>query len=557
MLGWLRSLFKQSAVSDLRNPTAWLADALGGSRQTQAGQAVTPETALTLPIYFAAIRNLSEDVGKLPLCVYRTDGRVKSRDHSHPAYGLLHDSPNAEMSSMAFRELMTSWALSNGTAYAEIVRSGPSPTALWPIHPSRVRPLRTEDGLWYRVRAATTGEEVVIPHEDMFVLHGLGGDGYTGHSVIRVAAEAIGVGLATQAYGSRFFGGSTAINSLLVASGSMPDDSVMEKIRQSWINRYSGPDATQAPAILPPGWDFKRVDISPEDAQAIEARVFQVKDIARVLRMPLSKVGASESGSAGEHERIDYVTDTLMPWFVRWEQEANRKLLGTYERTTHYVKHVVQGLMRGDHAARANYYRTLQSTGVLTINDVRELEDLNPVEGGDTHFVPLNTIPLTLADDYAAATVASVAKGMEPRLANPSGEGGGADNEPREGPVDHAKAQAVAMRFLAPMTQRLAVKEARAMEREATKAGGHRSKFEAWVGAFYPALEAEATDMLAEPIKGVALLVGSASPDLSGWYANHRREAVAAFASGSVAGRLDYLATKAGPEMAEMIVRAQ
>lgn len=544
MLGWLRSLFKQSAVSDLRHPTAWLTNAFGGGRQTIAGQNVNPETALTLPIYYAALRNLSEDVGKLPLCVYQTEGKVKSRATGHPAYSLLHDQPNPEMGSMAFRELMTKWALAWGTGYAEIVRNGATPVSLWPIHPNRVRTVRTVDGLWYRVKAASTGEEVVVHHEDMFVLHGLGDDGLSGYSVIRVAAEAIGVGLATQAYGSMFFGGSTAVNSLLTAD-KMLDDSALEKVRNQWRERYTGPNATQMPVVLPPGWDFKRVDISPEDAQAIEARVFQVKDIARVLRMPLSKVGASESGSAGEHERIDYVTDTLMPWFVRWEQEANRKLLGTFERSTHYVKHIVQGLMRGDHTARANFYRTLQATGVLTINDVRELEDLNPVEGGDTHFVPLNTIPLTLADDYAAATVASASKGMEPKLANPSGEGGGANNQP-----DPSKASLAASKFLSPMCQRLAVKEAKAMER------GAKGDFMAWVETFYPAMEAEASDMLAEPMAAVAMLTGRETPSLSGWFANHRRAACEAHKAGAVPARLDYLATKAGPEMTAWIVGA-
>jgi HK97 family phage portal protein len=564
----LGGLFRQSATSDLRHPTAWLLDALGAGRKTASGTTVTAGTALTLPVFYSAIRNLSEDVAKVPLRLMRDMGDTKERADDLPLYEVLHDAPNPEMSSMAFRETMNQWAISEGCGFAEVVRDGPDVTALWPIHPSRVRMVRDDNGdiLW-RVRSNWTDEsgryqeqDVDIPDADMFVLHGLGNDGIRGYPVVRLMAEAIGAGIAMQTYGGNFFGGSTNGSAVLKMTQANVTEEVKENLRRQWEERYSGPDGNRKPIILPPGWDFSRIDVNPDEAQAIESRKFQVEDLARALRMPLSKLGAG-APSAGEREAIDYVADTLMPWFVRWEQEIRRKLIRASDRATLYATHVVQGLMRGDHAARAAFYNTLFHVGSFSPNDIRKLEDLNPIEGGDTYFAPMNMIPLDAAGDFAKAQIQKSAAAPQTTQRNPTDQGGGADNAPKESDAGTprqmaaSEVRAIAMGFFAPICQRLAVKEARAVETAAKKGASH---FASWAGPFYESMAAEARDHLTEPLVAYGRLKGGpAAADFTAWYNASRRQASDAFASGMIERRVAVLATDEGPAMAEWIVEGK
>lgn len=550
-------LFRQSALSDIKSPTGWLLDVFGAGRKTASGTTVTAGAALTLPVYYAAVRNLSEDVAKVPLRLMRDNGRTKERASDTSLYGVLHDAPNEEMSSMAFRETMTHWAIGEGCGFAEVVRDGPDVAALWPIHPSRVRMGRnSQNEIVWNVRSNWPDDagrkqeaDVEIPDADMFVLHGLGNDGIRGYSVVRIMAEAIGAGIAMQVYGGNFFGGSTNGSAILKMTQANVTEEVKENLRRQWEERYSGPDGNRKPIILPPGWDFSRIDVNPDEAQAIESRKFQVEDLARALRMPLSKLGAG-APSAGERESIDYVVDTLMPWFVRWEQEIRRKLIRAGDRSSLYATHVVQGLMRGDHASRSQFYNSMYHVSAMSPNDIRGLEDLNPIEGGDTYFAPMNMIPLDAAGDFARSQITKSAAAPQSTQRNPTDQGGGEDNAPKA--MAASEVQAIAMGFFAPICQRLAVKEARAIETAAKKGAGH---FAAWATTFYNAMEAEANDHLAEPLVAYGRLRGSAvKADIGEWYTGARRKSLDAFAAGTIERRIAVLATDDGPAMAAWLV---
>ena len=402
VLTTLRNWFapKATAISALLHPTAWLQDwALG--RRTLAGVHVTPASAMTLPTYWACIRAISEDIGKLPLLTYRRlDPRGKERAPEHPLYALLHDAPNDDMESMTFRETLTHYALAWGNGYALIDRdSRLTPSALTPVHPSRVVVRRDDTGLlvydiyggdnvpgsvgvqWYRVRS-----------DDMVHIRGLGAEGITGYSVAQLAAESLGLSLAAQTFGAAFFGNGAAMGGVLEHPGKLSDQAA-KHLRESFESVYSGPENAGKVAILEEGMKYARLAIPPNDAQFLETRLFQVRDICRWFRVPLHKVGDLEFATYTniEQQAIEYVTDTLMPWCVRWEQQLQRKLFGI--QSSYFCEHALQGLMRGDQAARSQFYTSLFGVGVFSPNDIRELENMSPIgPEGDEYFIASNNM---------------------------------------------------------------------------------------------------------------------------------------------------------------------
>lgn len=406
-MGILRTLFAgdADAISDLQHPRAWLLNFGGVS--TVSGQLVTPENALTVPAYFAALRNLSEDLAKNPLPVYRPVGkRGKERATDHPLYGALNEEANPLMTAFSFRETMASWALAWGGGLAEFVRytneDGSPAVAFWPIHPSRVRRTITKSGRVWQVLAddLTNGDVGMVELDDSRVVyvHGLGRAGLEGYSVAALMAEALGIALASQKFAASFFGHGTFPSGIIKVPGKL-DDRAKQHLRETWTALYGGADNAHKPAVLDGGFEFAPIGVPPGDAQFLESRQFQVEEIARFLRMPPHKIGhlARSTFSNIEHQSIEYVTDTITPWSVRIEQEIVRKCLTPEERRAGYtVKHVLQALLRGDHTTRANFYRTMVNIGAMSPNDVRELEDLNPIpgEGGDEYFIQTNMATL-------------------------------------------------------------------------------------------------------------------------------------------------------------------
>jgi HK97 family phage portal protein len=395
--GWFTP---KASTSDLQNPSPWLREWAMG-RTTLAGVPINPTSAMTLPTYYACIKAISEDIGKLPLLTYRRiDPRGKERASDHPLYALLHDAPNDDMEAMTFRETLTQYALAWGNGYALIDRdSRMQAVALHPIHPSRVVIRRNDEGdLVYDVYGSEflPGSPLTnmyrVRSDDMLHIRGLGAEGVSGYSVAQLAAESLGLSLAAQTFGAAFFGNGAAMSGVLQHPGKLSDQAA-KHLRESFESVYSGPHNSGKVGILEEGMVYSRMAIPPNDAQFLETRLFQVRDVCRWFRMPLHKVGDLEFATYTniEQQAIEYVTDTLMPWCVRWEQQLNRKLFGV--QSSFFCEHALQGLMRGDMAARADFYTRMFGVAVLSPNDIRELENMSPIgDEGDEYFVASNNL---------------------------------------------------------------------------------------------------------------------------------------------------------------------
>jgi len=391
---------KADALSDIRHPTAWLLD-WSHSGSTLAGISVNHQSALGLPTYYACIRAISEDLGKVPLITYRRlQPRGKERAPDHPLYTLLHDTPNEDMEALTFRETLTAHALAWGNGYAEIARdSRGEAQAMYPIHPSRVFVRRDEDGrVVYDVFGTEQipGAQRTIVHrlrsENVLHIRGLGAEGLMGYSVLTLARESLGLSLAAQHYGAAFFGNGAHIGGVL-EHPQVLTDTALQHLRESWREMYSGPDKVGTPAILEEGMKWSPISLPPEQAQFLATRTFQRRDIASWFRMPLHKVQdmADASYNNIEHQSLDYLTDTMMPWFVRWEQQIQRKLFRN--DVEYFAEHLVIGLLRSDQKARSAFYRTLFNLAAISPNEIRELENMNSIgPDGDTYFIAVNNL---------------------------------------------------------------------------------------------------------------------------------------------------------------------
>ena len=393
-MGFLKRIFSEKR-STLRNPPDWLHQAFTGGSATVSGETVGPDRALTLSSYFAAIRAIAEDVGKLPLILYRRlEPRGKERMTGHPLYRLLHDEPNADMSAMSFRETLTLHAIGWGNGLAEIVRDDRGmPLALWPLDPNRVR---IERGLDKRLRYTAyddTGKAVVLQARDVLHVHGLGFDGVTGYSVAHLARESIGGALAAEKSGAALFGNSAMPVGVLQTDGVLSPE-CMGNLRDSWDRAFKGSEKHGKTAVLEQGLKWSSTQIPNKDSQWIEAREFHVSELARWLRIPPHKIAHMRDATFSniESQSREYVTDTLQPWLVRWEQEIARKLIPAGGGL--FAEHLVDGLLRGDTEGRFNAYRSAILAGWMSRNEARALENLNPADGLDEFLQPLNTGPV-------------------------------------------------------------------------------------------------------------------------------------------------------------------
>ena len=383
--------------SNLRNPDDWLVDAMVGPR-TVSGMRAGPREAMTLASFYAGVRNISEDVGKLPLKFYErvaTGGKREAVEES--LWFTLHDQPNPEMSSMTFRETLTQHAIVLGDGYAEIVRVGRD-VDLWPLDPTRVRIERDRStgDLRYVLPATHNERERIFRSEEIFHLHGLGFNGLGGYSVATMARESIGVALALRASGAALFGNNSRPGGVLQTPNKL-DGAARRNMRESWERVHGGAESFNKTAILEQGVTFTPIAITNKDAMWIEAGHFSVEEFARWLRIPPHKIQhlLRSTFSNIVAQNIEYVTDTLMPWLIRWEQEIQRKLItpmfGARIRSPFFAEHVVDALLRGDIETRYRAYAIARNWGWESANSILGLENRNPIgPQGDVYLVPEN-----------------------------------------------------------------------------------------------------------------------------------------------------------------------
>lgn len=377
-----------------------------------AGKSVTERSAMQMTAVYSCVRILAEAVAGLPLHLYRyRDDGGKEKATDHPLYLLLHDEPNPEMSSFVFRETLMTHLLLWGNAYAQIIRNGKGEViALYPLMPNKMSVDRDESGQLYytytrsaeEAKTAETGRVVLRP-SDVLHIPGLGFDGLVGYSPIAMAKNAIGLAIATEEYGAKFFANGAAPSGVLEHPGTIKDPS---RVREAWQSQFGGSANSGKIAVLEEGMKYTPISISPEQAQFLETRKFQINEIARIFRVPPHMVGDLEKSSFSniEQQSLEFVKYTLDPWVVRWEQSISRALLTEDEKRSYFVKFNLEGLLRGDYASRMNGYATARQNGWMSANDIRELENLDRIpaeEGGDLYLINGNMLPLKQAGAFA------------------------------------------------------------------------------------------------------------------------------------------------------------
>ena len=395
-------LFKSRDKPQNRTAGSNYAFFLGG---TTSGKAVTERSAMQMTTVYSCVRILSEAVAGLPLHLYRyTDSGGKTMALDHPLYRLLHDEPNPEMSSFVFRETLMTHLLLWGNAYAQIIRNGKNEIiALYPLMPNRMTVDRDENGRLYYAYSHGSDEAirdksqtVILSPTDVLHIPGLGFDGLVGYSPIAMAKNAIGMAIACEEYGAKFFANGASPGGVLEHPGTIKDP---QRVRDSWMSQFGGSANANKIAVLEEGLKFTPIGIAPEQAQFLETRKFQINEIARIFRVPPHMVGDLEKSSFSniEQQSLEFVKYTLDPWVIRWEQSIQRSLFNAEEKPRYFVKFNLEGLLRGDYQSRMNGYAIGRQNGWMSANDIRELENLDRIpaeDGGDLYLINGNMTKL-------------------------------------------------------------------------------------------------------------------------------------------------------------------
>ena len=408
-MGIFSGLFKSRDKPQDRTSGSNYAFFMGG---TTSGKAVTERSAMQMTAVYSCVRILSEAVAGLPLHLYKyTDSGGKAMALDHSLYRLLHDEPNPEMSSFVFRETLMTHLLLWGNAYAQIIRNGKNEiVALYPLMPNKMSVDRDENGRLYYTYyrgsdEAIKNKEFAVTLQPSDVLHipGLGFDGLVGYSPIAMAKNAIGMAIACEEYGAKFFANGAAPGGVLEHPGTIKDP---QRVRESWQSTFGGSGNANKIAVLEEGMKYTPIGISPEQAQFLETRKFQINEIARIFRVPPHMVGDLEKSSFSniEQQSLEFVKYTLDPWVIRWEQSIQRSLLNSEEKKKYFAKFNVEGLLRGDYQSRMNGYAIGRQNGWMSANDIRELENLDRIpaeDGGDLYLINGNMLPLKNAGAFA------------------------------------------------------------------------------------------------------------------------------------------------------------
>lgn len=378
--------------STLRNPSEWLYEALLGGR-TASGITINPTRAMNIAAVYSAVRLASETVMSLPVHAYRRNGKIREIIE-HPVASLLNGMANPEMSGIVVREVLQGAVELRGNGFAEIVHDKNGfPVELWPIHPDKIRIQRNSRKELEYVYTLT-GD--IIPAWKMLHIRGYGSDGIIGYSMITLARESLGLTAAAEEFGARFFGNGTNIGGFLKHNGRL-GDTAYERLKKEMNAKYKGLQKSHGMIILEEGMEFQKIGITPEDSQFLETRKFQVSEIARWFRLPPHLIGDLEKATFSniEHQGLEAVQYSWIPRVTRWEHEIKAKLLfNPYSDRNVFVKFSLEGLLRGDHKARADFYHMAIQDGWMNADEVRALEDLPPQPDGqgEIYYMPMNMI---------------------------------------------------------------------------------------------------------------------------------------------------------------------
>ncbi len=471
---WQQDSLPVASTDILNRPEAWsdstFYNTYGFGVSTPSGKRVTPETALKVSVVMSCVLVLSEAIASLPLKAIReNDDGEKEKIRKHNLVDLLDTLdgiPNKWQTAYEFREMMTGHVALRGNAYAEIISDNSGRIIeLVPIHPDRVEPERLENGrIRYKLRAYGDFSERLLTQDEVFHIRWFSSDGIVGLSPITHAANSIGLAQAAEEHGSGLFRNGARPGGVLTHPGKLPPEAP-EQLRSEWNKFYGGSKNSHNVAVMQGGMSFQEIGITPEDAQYLETRKFQMEDIARIYRVPPHMVGIMEHATFTniEHQSIDFVKYTLAPWLIRWESSASRDLI---LEDNVKLRHNVDGLLRGDSEARFSQYQIALNNMIMTRNEVRRLENLEPVDGGDEFMVPLN-----MAKEEDIETE----------------------------PIEEEENEALAA-MLADASRRIASAELRELDKRVKHAASDPDRFNAWVTDYYSGKYASYVTQTIEPI---------------------------------------------------------
>jgi HK97 family phage portal protein len=372
------------------------------SNRNPSGVRIDAESALRATVVLACVRVLSASVAGLPLHLYRRlagGGKELARDL--PLYRVLHTTPNSWQTSYELREMLMLHLLLHGSAFCEIRGAGATQQLL-PLHPSRMKVDRLENGRLRYTYREDKGSSTVYSQDAIMHLRWLSDDGVNGMVPVEIASDAIGLARACEIHGASFFGNG-ARPGVILSTDQMLSPEAAENTRNQWERAHRGPSRSQRTAVLQGGLKINELGGNNQESQFLESRRFQVEEVCRIYGVPPHLVGdlSRSSFSNIEQQSLDYVQNGLMPWLRRFESAITRDLL-TDDET--FAEFDVRGALRADAAGRSAFYNTMAQLGVFSVNEIRGFENLNPVDGGDIRVVPLNM--QTLEQANAAATLA-------------------------------------------------------------------------------------------------------------------------------------------------------
>jgi HK97 family phage portal protein len=376
-----------------------------GIREIFFGGTVVPvntTTAMGLSAYYAGVRRISHSLAMLPIDVIRKQG-AKREMIDHPMEFLLNKQSSYKSTAFDFRQILITSAINHGNGLAIIERdNGGRPTSLINVDATSSEPTLYDDELFWSVKykIGDRTEALIVNDRDMINIRGFGVDDVVGLSAIKAHKQNLGLSLAAQKYGEDFYQKGTMIDGYIEYAGTLDDDR-KKAISQQWAANY-GLGGKGGTPILDAGTKYTRLGLPPEDAQFIETRKFQKSEIATILDIPLHMINDMDGAKYANVEStgIEFVTYSLGGWVAKMEQEFARKLLKENEKQNHYVKVNTNALLRADIKAKGEFYRLMTDIGAYSINEVRELEDKNAIDGGDEHYVQLNKIPIDKIQNY-------------------------------------------------------------------------------------------------------------------------------------------------------------
>jgi HK97 family phage portal protein len=356
---------------------------------TKSGATINESSAMAISTVYACVYKISSTIASLGLELYEREGRNIVQANVHPAYNLVKIKPNNHQTAYEFWESITASAVIYGVGYAIIERDDRGyATQLIPVHYSDVD-LRNVKG----ERVYSVKDVGIIRPENMLEICNL-----QRMSPIRLHRENLGLAKSAQDFGAEYFGQSGQMTGVLSSEQPLKKEQ-MDIIQGSWNN-----GAAQAGTkLMPFGFKYQRISISPDEAQFIQTRAFQAEEICRIFNVPtaLVQLPSQTTYNNVEQQNLMFARHTIVPWTQRIEQEIDRKLIPSFDRDVIFSKFKLSDLQRGDSAARANYFTQMLQNGVLSINEVRQEEQLNPVEGGDVHCVQVNQIALDKLQAYS------------------------------------------------------------------------------------------------------------------------------------------------------------